>query len=316
MINCRKKHINNLRSSIIERHPNESSKFASEKAGLWDVFLLINAFISTAVLTATPYLLESLCPQTSEKNRVLVYGIEFLGFVLFAINAYFEKSNYAILQKEFVQLEKDSEINKVRNKENVDELSERLETIVSIVKEITDEQHNGNNVSATYAQIIANHLYLECQRRFGKDISVSFYDMNENNEVCMKAFSTRIQNIDKPDLYHRGWVHVSDKSIEDRFYVLCLTDNEDKVYDLPNRKAIRDAFGFRNTSNKRKKKIPYNQYISFKVETENKHTILVEVIAHNDVAFGEESQLGEVAADMLWRYGHLIQNYWKLFTTA
>ena len=115
-----------LRSLIVERHPNESSKYTAEKAGLWDVFLLVYAFISTAALTATPYLLESLCPQITEKNRVLVYGIEFLGFVFFAIYAYFEKSNYAFLQKEFVQLEKESEINKIRNKENEDELFERL----------------------------------------------------------------------------------------------------------------------------------------------------------------------------------------------
>lgn len=308
LLRSRRLKINNLKESIRDKKPNDCAEFASEKIGLWDLILLIYAFVVTVIYTVAPLVRDVFFSNYSSQSILVVYIAFAAGFIGFAVWAYIRKGNYTVAQKEFVIEERNDEVERIRNKAYEEELEEQLSSFASIVNYITIEQHNGNKSSATYAQIVANHLFLECQRRFGKDISVSIYDMNEKEEVCMKAFSTKIQRIDKPDLYNRGVISIYDKSIADRFYVLCLIDTLDEMYDLPNKKAIKTAFGFRN----KKKRYSYNQYISFKIKTENGHVILIEVIAHNNTFIGKDGQLRDVAADMMWRYGLLIQNYWSL----
>lgn len=96
-------------------------------------------------------------------------------------------------------------------------------------------------------------------------------------------------------------------------------DAYDEIYDLPDKKSIMKAFAFKdrhvgrgNKARRKKKQYTYNQYISFKLKTPDNHTLLIEIIAHNSTVIGNEGSLREIAAEMCWRYGLLIQSYWNL----
>ena len=168
MLKCRKRQIKNLKEDIIEKRPNDRASCAAEKVGAWDTILLIHTFGVTVLYTVAPFFKEYLFAQVAAKKVIITYIVLALVCIGFAVWAYIRKSNYIIIQNEFIDAERKAELEKARNKEYENELSEQLSSFASIVSDIFVEQHNGNNSAATYAQIIANHLFLECQRRFGK----------------------------------------------------------------------------------------------------------------------------------------------------
>lgn len=310
--------VRNLKDDIEAKKPNDRCKYVSEKISFWDFFLLVLAFLVTVVFTILPLVFDYCLPFVEAKYKIITYIVIALIFCGTAIFSFVRNSYFKLIREDYEKEEKEQEIAKYKNKDYEEELVSKMETFASVVQDVVDAQRDQTMSVKRFSRIITNHIFEECQKKYGKDITVALYDMNKQGGITLQSFSSKLQHMDVPELYQKGTIQNNDASISKRFFTFCLLDEDDVIFDLPNKNAILDAFEFKKhpvgrgkKGRNRKKDYTYNQYISFKLKTSNDHTLLIEIISHNSTALGKEDKLRDIAADLSWRYGLLIQSYWN-----
>lgn len=297
----------------------EGSKYLSKRISFWEMAIAIAFGLLTIVFGVLPLVFDN--SSLADKTKIIIYGILASIFLIFELIAYIIVYYYKTAREECVAKEKEEELSKNRDEKKEEDFCYKLETFVLIGQDIVTSQREGRITYKRFAGIITKHVFDECERKYGKGISVAFYDMKPTDEIGLLCFLKRDSNIDTPEFYQKGYVKKDDPMIADRFFTFCLTDKNERIFDLPNHEAIMKAFDFRvqasekkRKSRKRKKEYSFKQYISFTIDTADKHKLLIEVISHHQTDLGNEEELRSIAADLSWRYEMLIQSYWDFLT--
>lgn len=212
--------LNNLKDDIRTKNPNDKCKYVAEKISFWDEFALILSFFVAVTYALLPLIIQYSFSSLAIKYQIWIYSCLAIVFCLLSIFVYKMNGYYKLIFEEYKKEEHDKEIERYKNKEYEEELSAQMETYASIVQEVVDAQRRGMIPLMIFSRIITNHILVECRRKFGKDFSVALYDMNSVGGISLQSFSTKMQNLDTPELYQRGTVDYKDDTISNRFFYI------------------------------------------------------------------------------------------------